>query len=303
MSFKDRDVISIDDFSKSDMLSVLEKAEKLEKKPSPSLLKGKIMASLFFEPSTRTRLSFESAMHRLGGEVVGFSDVKGSSVRKGETVRDTIKMAEYYADVIVMRHPSEGSARLGAEVSSKPVINAGDGANQHPTQTLLDLYTIKKSKGKLTNLHIGILGDLKYSRTVHSLVMALSHFNPMFTFISPTALKIPHYYLDELRKKKIKFSETEHLKPSMKKLDILYVTRIQKERFADPFEYERYKGVYTVEKELLKNGKPDLKVMHPLPRVDEIHQDVDDTPQAIYFEQAGNGIPVRMALLAMTLGK
>jgi aspartate carbamoyltransferase catalytic subunit len=303
MNFKNRDIISIHDFSKDELLYILKISKLMEKKPDSNLLKDKILATLFFEPSTRTRLSFTSAMEQLGGKVMGFATSTMTSIKKGETLWDTIKMVQAYADVIAIRHPLEGSARLAAEASSKPVMNAGDGVNQHPTQTLLDLYTIQKVKGRLDNLHIGILGDLKYGRTVHSLVVALSHFNPKFYFIAPQVLQMPQSYLDELKEKKIKFVTESNLMKERKKLDVLYTTRIQKERFADPIEYEKYKGVYKLDSSLLSNIKKDLKIMHPLPRVDEIDPSLDKTDHAIYFEQAANGIPVRKALLAFVLGK
>ena len=303
MNFKNRDIISIHDFSKDELLYILKISKLMEKKPDSNLLKDKILATLFFEPSTRTRLSFTSAMEQLGGKVMGFATSTMTSIKKGETLWDTIKMVQAYADVIAIRHPLEGSARLAAEASSKPVMNAGDGVNQHPTQTLLDLYTIQKVKGRLDNLHIGILGDLKYGRTVHSLAVALSHFNPKFYFIAPQALQMPQSYLDELKEKKIKFVTESNLMKVSKKLDVLYTTRIQKERFADPIEYEKYKGVYKLDSSLLSNIKKDLKIMHPLPRVDEIDPSLDKTDHAIYFEQAANGIPVRKALLALVLGK
>lgn len=302
MNFENRDIISIHDFSKQELLFIL-KTAKLMDKPNPNLLKDKILATLFFEPSTRTRLSFMSAMEQLGGKAMGFATATNTSIKKGETLWDTIKMVEAYADIIVIRHPLEGSARLAAEASSKPVINAGDGANQHPTQTMLDLYTIQKVKRKLDGLHIGILGDLKYGRTVHSLATALSHFNPTFYFIAPQALQMPQAYLNELKKNKIKYYLTPNLLKVSKKLDILYVTRIQKERFADPVEYEKYKGVYKLDTSLLPHIKKDLKIMHPLPRVGEIDPSLDETDHAVYFEQAANGIPVRKALLALVLGK
>lgn len=302
MTFKNRDIISINDFSKEDLLHILKAAKSMEKS-RPNLLKGKILATLFFEPSTRTRLSFIYAMESLGGKVLGFDDTKQSSLQKGESLWDTAKIVEKYSDIMVIRHPVEGSARLMAESSSKPVINAGDGANQHPTQTLLDLYTIQKVKGTLNNLNIGMVGDLKYGRTVHSLTNALSHFNPTFYFIAPEALQMPQNYLEELRQKNIKFVKEENLMKVSNKLDILYVTRIQKERFPDPVEYEKYKGYYKLDESLLKNIKNDLKIMHPLPRVDEINKKLDSTKHAVYFEQAANGIPVRKALLALALGK
>ncbi len=303
MEFKNRDVISIHDFSKKELLYILQKAELMEKKPHHDLMKDKILAALFFEPSTRTRLSFVSAMEQLGGKVMGFASGGVTSEKKGETVWDTLKMIESYADVIAMRHPLEGSARLAAESSSKPVINGGDGANQHPTQTMLDLYTIKKVKGRLENLNVGILGDLKYGRTVHSLAVALSHFNPTFYFIAPQALQMPQSYLDDLKEKKIRFFVESNLMKVSKKLDVLYVTRIQKERFPDPMEYEKYKGVYRLDTSLLPHIKKDLKIMHPLPRVDEIDKSLDNTDHAVYFEQAANGIHVRKALLALVTGK
>ncbi len=303
MSFKNRDIISIKDFSKKEILHILSIANKLEKKTPPTLLKGKVMSSLFFEPSTRTRLSFASAMERLGGEVLGFSSTASTSIKKGESLFDTIKMVDQYSDVIVMRHPGEGAARLAAEAATVPVINAGDGANQHPTQTLLDLYTIKKTKGKVDGITIGFCGDLKYGRTVHSLAVALEQFdNITLYFIAPQALQIPNEYLEELKAKKIKFKQCDKIEDCINKLDVLYMTRIQEERFPDPLEYQKVKGVYRIGLEILKNAKKDLKIMHPLPRVDEIKTELDNTPHAAYFEQAGNGVHVRKALLALVLG-
>jgi aspartate carbamoyltransferase catalytic subunit len=303
MDFKNRDIISINDFSKEEILFVLKAAKQMETKPSSNLLKGKILATLFFEPSTRTRLSFTSAMEQMSGQVIGFENIDSSSSQKGESLWDTIKMTNQYADLIAIRHPLEGSARLAAEAATIPIINAGDGANQHPTQTMLDLYTIQKTKGKLDNLHIGFVGDLKYGRTVHSLAMALSHFNPTFYFIAPEALQMPESYLDELYMKKIKYFKTSDLNRFSRELDILYDTRIQKERFPDLLEYERFKDIYRIDIPFLKNAKKDLKIMHPLPRVGEIDRRVDSTPHAAYFEQAANGVPVRKALLALVLGK
>ena len=303
MEFKNRDIISINDFSKEELLHILKVSRQIEQKPKSNLLKGKILATLFFEPSTRTRLSFTSAMEQLGGEIIGFSNANTTSIQKGESLWDTIKVTEQYSDAIVIRHPLEGSARLAAEAVSIPVINAGDGSNQHPTQTMQDLYTIQKVKGKLENLHIGFVGDLKYGRTVHSLVIALSHFSPTFYFIAPDELQIPENYLDELFRKKIKYFKTSDLNRFSKEIDILYVTRIQKERFPDPLEYEKFKGVYRIDEEFLQHVKKDLKIMHALPRVDEIDKSVDATQHAAYFEQAANGIPVRKALLALVLGK
>ncbi|MDP3765200.1 MAG: aspartate carbamoyltransferase [Nanoarchaeota archaeon] len=303
MDFKNRDIISINDFSREELLHILKVVKQTEQKPKNNLLKGKILAALFFEPSTRTRLSFISAMEQFGGTVIGFSTANVTSIQKGESLWDTIKMTEQYADAIVIRHPLEGSARLAAEAANVPVINGGDGSNQHPTQTMLDLYTIQKIKGKLENLHIGLVGDLKYGRTVHSLVIALSHFNPTFYFIAPDELQIPESYLDELFQKKVKYHKTSDLTRFSKELDVLYVTRIQKERFPDPLEYEKFKGIYRIDEAFLQNVKKELKIMHPLPRVDEIDKSVDNTTHAAYFEQAANGIPVRKALLALVLGK
>ena len=303
MDFKNRDIISINDFSREELLHILKVVKQIEQKPKNNLLKGKILATLFFEPSTRTRLSFISAMEQFGGTVIGFSTANVTSIQKGESLWDTIKMTEQYADAIVIRHPLEGSARLAAEAANVPVINGGDGSNQHPTQTMLDLYTIQKTKGKLEGLHIGFVGDLKYGRTVHSLVIALSHFNSTFYFIAPDELQIPESYTDELFQKKVKYFKTADLNRFAKELDILYVTRIQKERFPDPLEYEKFKGIYRIDEAFLQNVKKELKIMHPLPRVDEIDKSVDNTTHAAYFEQAANGIPVRKALLALVLGK
>ncbi len=303
MDFKGWDIISIRDFSKNDLLYILKIAKQMENKSSPKLLEGKILATLFFEPSTRTRLSFESAMCKLGGKVIGFSDEKVSSIKKGETLWDTIKIVEKYCDVIVIRSPIEGAARLAAEAASIPIINAGDGANQHPTQMLLDLYTILKTKKKLDGLKVGFLGDLKYGRTVHSLAIALSFWDIHQYFIAPDALQMPDHYIKELKEKGIKCTKASELFDVSKELDILYVTRIQQERFLDPLEYEKYKEVYTLDKSLLNHIKDDLKIMHPLPRVGEINPELDDTKHALYFEEAENGIAVRKALLALVLGK
>jgi aspartate carbamoyltransferase catalytic subunit len=302
MTFKGRDIVSIRDFTKKDLLYILKRSEEMETE-KPNLLTGKILATLFFEPSTRTRLSFESAMCRLGGKVIGFSDEKVSSVKKGETIWDTAKMADRYSDVIVIRSPIEGSARLAAEAASVPVINGGDGANQHPTQTLLDLYTIQKAKKKISGLKIGFLGDLKYGRTVHSLAIALSHWKVDLYFIAPDALQMPDQYLKDLQEKGMKCFQTSDVFSVSQDLDILYVTRIQQERFPDPLEYERYKNAYRLDQSLLKHIKKDMKIMHPLPRVGEISPELDETNHAIYFDQAGNGVTVRKALLALVLGR
>jgi len=302
MTFKGRDIVSIRDFTKKDLLHILKRSKEMEI-DKPELLAGKILSVLFFEPSTRTRLSFESAMCRLGGKVIGFSDEKVSSVKKGETIWDTVKMADRYSDVIVIRSPIEGSARLAAEAASVPVINGGDGANQHPTQTLLDLYTIQKAKRKLNGLRIGFLGDLKYGRTVHSLAIALSHWEVDLYFIAPDALQMPDQYLKDLQEKGIRCIQTSDVFSVSEELDVLYVTRIQQERFPDPMEFERYKNAYRLDQSLLKHVKKDMKIMHPLPRVGEISPELDETNHALYFEQAGNGVTVRKALLALVLGR
>lgn len=302
--FKHDDVISIKDFSKEDLLHVLKQAENFKKlKNKSTLLNGKIMASLFFEPSTRTKFSFESAMKLLGGKVLSFENIETTSVAKGESLHDTIKMMEKYSDIIVMRNPLEGAARYAAEVSEKPIINGGDGANQHPTQTLLDLFTINECQKKLSNLTIALVGDLKYGRTVHSLAEAMSHFNPKFYFVAPPILKMPSSIKEDLTAKKIKFTELETYARIINKVDILYMTRIQKERFADLLDYEYVKNTYHLTAKDLVKVKGNLKVMHPLPRVNEIARDVDETPYAYYFQQANNGLYVRQALLALLLKK
>ncbi|MEM4267256.1 MAG: aspartate carbamoyltransferase [Candidatus Woesearchaeota archaeon] len=299
-----KDLISIRDLTKEQINYILALTEKFEViKNKSELLKGKILATLFYEPSTRTRLSFESAMMRLGGRIIGFADPKGSSAAKGETIYDTIKMVECYSDIIVIRHPVEGAARLAAESARIPVINAGDGANQHPTQTLLDLYTIKKSRGRIDKLVIAMVGDLKYGRTVHSLAYALSNFNVKMIFVSPKSLSMPRDLLSELKNKRIPFIETDSLNEAIKCSDILYMTRIQKERFPDAVEYEKVKGVHVLNNSILVNAKKELKIMHPLPRVGEISEEVDSSPHACYFEQAKNGVIVREALLALLLGR
>ncbi len=303
-TFKSRDIISIKDFSKDELLYLLDLSGKVENGDHSALLNGRILANLFFEPSTRTRLSFESAMRRLGGSVIGFDEVESTSTVKGESLSDSVKIIEGYCDVIVLRHFWEGSARLAAESVDIPVINAGDGANQHPTQTFLDLYTIMKTKGGLEGLNVGFLGDLKYGRTVHSLAHALSHFNSKMYFISPPTLKMPEDIIDELNEKNVSFVELDSLEEISKEIDILYCTRIQKERFADPIEYEMVKGFSRLSKPLLDElgVKKDLKVLHPLPRVDELDSSLDTSPYGAYFQQARNGIPVRKAILLSVLG-
>ncbi|PIN77961.1 aspartate carbamoyltransferase [Candidatus Woesearchaeota archaeon CG10_big_fil_rev_8_21_14_0_10_34_8] len=305
MKWKKQHIVSINDFSRDELIHILETAKKLEKlknSKKQSLLKNKVVATLFFEPSTRTRLSFESAASQLGAKIIGFADPNVSSAKKGESLHDTIKMVEQYADIIVIRHNIEGAARLAAETTKKPVINAGDGANQHPTQTFLDLFTIKKTQKNITNLNVALVGDLKYGRTVHSLAVALSHFNCRLYFISPEILGMPQSICNVLKKKGIKFSIHKKIEEVIDRVDILYMTRIQKERFGDPVEYQRVKDAYILCADHLKNAKSNLKILHPLPRVNEINIDVDNLKYANYFEQAGNGILVRQAVLSLVAG-
>ncbi|OFY72632.1 MAG: aspartate carbamoyltransferase [Bacteroidetes bacterium RBG_19FT_COMBO_42_7] len=299
---KNRSLVSIDDITTEEVLKILDNAAEFEKKPVQKLLEGKVIATLFFEPSTRTRLSFESAINRLGGKIVGFSDAGVSSVSKGETLHDTIRMVSNYSDLIVMRHPVEGSARYASEISSVPVINAGDGANQHPTQTLLDLYSIRKTQGTLDNLNIFMVGDLKYGRTVHSLMMAMSRWNTTFNFISPEELKMPEEYKLYLENLGLKYYEHLDFTEIISRADIIYMTRVQKERFSDPIEYEKVKNVYVLRNSMLTNTKPNMRILHPLPRVNEINPDVDTNPKAYYFEQALNGVYTRQAILCSLLG-
>jgi len=298
-------VISIRDFDREGVLRVLELAGEMEASPHARLLEGYVLGLMFVEPSTRTRLSFASAMMRLGGQVLDFGDPERSSFKKGETLSDAIRIVAGYCDVIAIRHPWEGAARMAAEISGLPVINAGDGANQHPTQTFLDLYTIRKTHGTIDGLRVGFLGDLRYSRTVHSLAQALCHFECRQSFVSPESLRAPQHVLDELRGSQVQYEELRDLAEVLPELDVLYCTRIQEERFADRLEYERVKSSYRVDRALLERCgvKDTLKIMHPLPRVDELAEDVDDTPYAVYFQQARNGVPVRQALLALVLGK
>ena len=298
---KKRSLVSIADYSKEEILEILHSAADFEANPNRKTLDGKVIATLFFEPSTRTRLSFETAVNRLGGRIIGFSDAATSSSVKGETLNDTIHMVGCYADAIVMRHPLEGAARYASEVSPVPIVNAGDGSNQHPSQTLLDLYSILKTQGTLENLHICLVGDLKYGRTVHSLLMAMSHFNPTFKFIAPDELKMPDEYKIFCKKHGIKYTESAELTDNFNDADILYMTRVQKERFLDLMEYERVKNVYTLRNNMLDNSKPNLKILHPLPRVNEIDQDVDSNPKAYYFQQAQNGLYVRQAIMSKVL--
>ena len=299
---KNKSLVSITDFSKEEYLRILKLAAEFEKNPRQDILKGYVIATLFFEPSTRTRLSFESAINGLGGRVVGFSDSGSTSASKGETLHDTIKMVSNYADLIVMRHPLEGSAKVASEVSPVPIVNAGDGANQHPSQTLLDMYSIQKTQGTLDDLKIFMVGDLKYGRTVHSLLMAMSEFNTTFYFISPEELKMPDWYKMHLDQVGLKYVEGKDLNEYLNEADIIYMTRVQQERFTDPIEYERVKNAYILRRSMLAETKETMKVLHPLPRVNEIHTDVDDSPHAYYFEQARNGVYARQAIISSILG-
>ncbi|MBP7463582.1 MAG: aspartate carbamoyltransferase [Bacteroidales bacterium] len=299
---KNKSLISISDYSKQDYLQILELAGYFEKHPNQDILRGHVIASLFFEPSTRTRLSFESAVQRLGGRIIGFSEAGNSSVSKGETLKDTILTVANYSDLIIMRHPVEGSARFASEVSSVPVVNAGDGANQHPTQCLLDLYSIQKTQGTLENLSIAIVGDLKYGRTVHSLIQAMANFNPVFHFVSPPTLRLPEEYKIFLNNHNIPFFEHSEITDCIRESDILYVTRVQRERFSDPMEYEKVKNAYVLHNRMLEGSRENLRIMHPLPRVSEINIDVDPNPKAYYFTQALNGVYTRMAIISAILG-
>ncbi len=305
MNFKGRDIVSIKDFTKEEIIHILDTAEKMlpiaRGDEKSELLHGYIMASLFFEPSTRTRLSFEAAMKRLGGSVIGFAQPGTTSIMKGETLADTIRTAESYCDVIVMRHPMEGSARLAAEFASVPVINGGDGAGHHPTQCLLDLFTIRKELGSIKGKKIALMGDLKYGRTVHSLAYALALFKADMVFIAPEQLQMPKEVIEECIRLGVEPEITNDI-TEIKDIDVLYVTRIQKERFPDPEEYNKVAGSYRIDMDLLKKAKEEMIVMHPLPRVDEISPEIDRTKHAAYFRQTFNGVPVRMALLALVLG-
>ena len=297
-----KSLISIRDFTKEEILHILETAKEFEQNPVQDFLTGKVIASLFFEPSTRTRLSFETAVNRLGARVIGFSDASNTSQSKGETLKDTIKMVNNYVDMIIMRHPLEGSSRYASEVADVPVVNAGDGANQHPSQTLLDLYSILQTQGTLDGLTINMVGDLKYGRTTHSLLQAMSHFKTKFVFTAPEELRMPKEYKEFLDSKGIEYIETASLEEHLNSCDILYMTRVQQERFTDPIEYERVKDCYSLNAQMLANVKDNMKILHPLPRVNEISQDVDETPYAYYFKQAENGLYVRMAIISYLLG-
>ena len=299
---KNRSLVSIEDYSKDEILKILDLAAEFEKEPVQKILDGYVVASLFFEPSTRTRLSFESAVNKLGGRVIGFSEAGTSSVKKGESLKDTILTVANYSDLIVMRHPLEGAAKFASEVSHVPIVNAGDGANQHPTQTMLDLYSIRKTQGTLDNLNIFLVGDLKYGRTVHSLLMAMSKFNATFNFISPDELKMPDEYKLYLDNLGLKYYEHTDFTEYLKDADIMYMTRVQRERFSDPMEYEKVKNFYVLRNHMLKGTKDNLRILHPLPRVNEINEDVDNNEKAYYFTQALNGVYTRQAILATILG-
>lgn len=298
-----KSLVSISDIDKEEMLHLLELSRYFEENPNSKILDGRVVATLFFEPSTRTRLSFETAVNRLGGRVIGFSDANSTSTSKGETLKDTIKMVSNYVDLIVMRHHLEGAARYATEVTSTPIINAGDGANQHPSQTMLDLYSIYKTQGTLENLTITMVGDLKYGRTVHSLLMAMRYFNPTFNFIACDELQMPAEYKKFCIDNGIRFNESADFSADViNSSDIIYMTRVQRERFTDIMEYERVKDLYRLHNSMLDNSKPTLKILHPLPRVNEIDQDVDDNPKAYYFQQAGNGLFARQAIITRALG-
>lgn len=302
MNLKGRNLISISDYTKEEYLEILRLAEEFEKNPKQEILRDKVVASIFFEPSTRTRLSFESAASMLGAKVIGFSNPSATSQSKGESLHDTIKMLSSYVDIIVMRHSIEGAARYAAEVASVPFINAGDGANQHPTQCMLDLYSILKTQGKLENLNITLVGDLKYGRTVHSLVQAMCNFNATFHLVSPNELKLPSSVKMHIKDANLKYEQYTKLEDVIPFSDIIYMTRIQRERFSDPLEYEKVKDSYILDAAMLKGCKETMRILHPLPRVNEIATDVDKTPYAYYFQQARNGVYVRQALMAAILG-
>src|SRR2546422_3026410 len=302
-NFAGRDIVSVRDLSRSEIDHILDMAQVMEPlaKTGSDMLHGKIMATLFYEPSTRTKLSFESAMTRLGGTALGFAETKGTSVEKGENLADTVRVVENYADVLVVRHPLEGAARMAAEFSKTPVINAGSGAEEHPTQALLDLYTIRKELGKIDGLNIGLIGDLRYGRTVHSLAYALSQYKVNLFLVSPEILKVRKEVLEEVSKR-VDVKETTSLTQHLKEMDVIYMTRVQKERFADLHEYEKGKGSYRLTMYELSKVKKSSIVMHPLPRVDEVDPAIDATSHAKYFQQVGHGVVLRMALLALLLG-
>ncbi|MCI5626997.1 MAG: aspartate carbamoyltransferase [Porphyromonadaceae bacterium] len=296
-------IVSINDLSKEEILKLLHTASLFEANPNRHILDGKVVATLFFEPSTRTRLSFETAANRLGARVIGFSDPAATSTAKGETLKDTIKMVSNYADLIVMRHYLEGAALYATEVTDVPVINAGDGAHQHPSQTMLDLYSILKTQGRLDDLTLTMVGDLKYGRTVHSLLMALSHFRVRFNFVACKELQMPREFIDFCGKNGIEYHESREFSPEIiNSSDIIYMTRVQRERFTDLMEYERVKDLYNLNNAMLADSRPNLRILHPLPRVGEIAEDVDDNPKAYYFQQAKNGLYARQAMICRALG-
>jgi aspartate carbamoyltransferase catalytic subunit len=303
VKFKGRDIISIKDFTREEIDYILKIASAMEPvaKTGSDMLHGRMLATLFFEPSTRTRLSFEAAMHKLGGSAIGFAEAEIASVKKGENLADTVRVVEKYADVIALRHPLEGAARLAAEFAEVPIINAGSGAEEHPTQALLDLYTIWKELGQIDRLNIALVGDLRYGRTVHSLAYALSLYDVKLHLVSPESLRMRREVLDTI-KERIKVVERRTIEEVLPKVDVLYVTRIQRERFPDAAEYARVKGSYKVDLKLLEDAKRDMIILHPLPRIDEIAAEVDNTSHARYFQQVWNGIVTRMALLALILG-
>jgi len=303
LEFKGRDIISIKDFTREEIDYVLKIAGAMEPiaKSGSDMLHGKTLATLFFEPSTRTRLSFEAAMHKLGGTAIGFAEPERASIKKGENLADTVRVVENYADIIALRHPLEGAARLAAEFAQVPIINAGSGAEEHPTQALLDLYTILKEKGRIDGLNITLMGDLRYGRTVHSLAYALSLYDVKLYLVSPELLRMRREVLDAI-KERISVAEKTGIEEILPETDVLYVTRIQEERFPDPAEYVKVRGAYKIGLDTLKDAKEDMIIMHPLPRVDEIDDEVDETPHARYFQQVWNGIVMRMALLALILG-